>query len=119
MSEMGTGGTAAVAYEDLQIVAAIAALRLPPGAGEADRAARVRTLLDTSGDLSYAISTYTHRLLVYSGRRPASGGLGDDTIALQDALEGFAREVRAIADAYRSMITPPAIDAQAPRVAGG
>jgi hypothetical protein len=61
-----------------------------------------------SADLQYAISTYTHRVLVYSSRHPATGGLRDDTIALQDALDAFAREVRAVADTYRAMLEKPA-----------
>ena len=104
MTEATTSSTFALTFEDLQLAGALVELRLTPGSGEADRAARVRRLLDASADLNYAVSTYTHRVLVYSGRRPANGGLRDDTIALQDALDGFAREVRAIADAYRAML---------------
>ena len=107
MIETTTSSTFALTFADLQLAGELVELRLAPGAGEADRAARVRRLLDSSADLNYAVSTYTHRLLVYSGRRPATGGLRDDTIALQDALEGFAREVRAIADAYRAMLQKP------------
>lgn len=103
MTESTSPSALALTFEDLQLAGELVELRLAPGAGEADRVARVRRLLDTSADLNYAISTYTHRLLVYAGRRPAYGGLRDDTIALQDALEGFAKEVRAVADAYRAI----------------
>ena len=96
-----------LAFEDLQLAGELVELRLAPGSGEADRAARVRSLLDASAELNYAISTYTHRVLVYAGRRPANGGIRDDTIALQDALDGFAREVRSLADAYRAMLQKP------------
>jgi hypothetical protein len=92
-----------LAFEDLQLAGELVELRLAPGSGEADRAARVRSLLDASAELNYAISTYTHRVLAYAGRRPANGGLRDDTVALQDALDGFAREVRALAHTYREM----------------
>jgi hypothetical protein len=94
-------------FEDLQLAGELVALRLAPGSGEADRAARVRRLLDASADLNYAISTYTHRVLVYTGRHPGHGGLRDDTIGLQDALDGFAREVRSLAIAYRAILQKP------------
>ena len=107
MTEATTSSTFALTFEDLQLAGELVELRLAPGSEEADRAARVRRLLDASADLNYAVSTYTHRLLVCSGRRPANGGLRDDTVALQDALDGFAREVRAIADACRAMLQKP------------
>ena len=110
MSEATSSSTFALMFEDLHIAGEVAELRLAPGSGEADRAACVRKLLEASADLNYAISTYTHRLLVYTGRRPANGGLHDDTIALQEALDGFASEVRAIADAYRAVIKNRALD---------
>lgn len=103
MTESTSPSVLALTFEDLQLAGELVELRLAPGSGEADRVARVRRLLDTSADLNYAVSTYTHRLLVYAGRRPAYGGLRDDTIALQDALEGFANEVRAVANAYRAL----------------
>lgn len=104
--EAATNTTFSLAFDDLRLAGELVELRLAPGAGEADRAARVRRLLDVSADLNYAVSTYTHRVLAYAGRRPASGGLRDDTIALQDALDGFAREVRALAEAYRELLQP-------------
>ena len=116
MPEATTISNFALTFEDLQLAGELVELRLAPAAGEADRAARVRRLLDASADLNYAISTYTHRVLVYSGRRPANGGLRDDTIALQDALDGFAREVRAVADAYRAMRQTPQLENHAPQV---
>jgi hypothetical protein len=94
-----------VTYEDFQTVGDVVALRLLPGFGEADRVARVRKLLDVCADLNYAVSTYTHRVLMYSGRRPGNGDLRDDTAALHDALGAFAREVRTIADTYRSAVS--------------
>ena len=96
-----------VTYEDLQIVGVIAASRFTPGAGETDRLAHVRKLLDVSADLNYAISTYTHHVLMFAGRRPLSGDLSDETEALQDALDAFALQVREIADAYRSLVQIP------------
>jgi hypothetical protein len=104
MTEATTSSSFALTFDDLQLAGQLVELRLAPGHGEADRAARVRRLLDASADLNYAVSTYTHRVLLYSGRKPVNGGLRDDTIALQDALDVFAREVRAIADAYRAML---------------
>jgi hypothetical protein len=97
----------ALTFQDLQLAGELVELRLSPGSGVADRAAGVRRLLDASADLKYAISTYTHRVLAFSGRRPPTGGLRDDTIALQDALDDFAREVRSLADAYRAMLQKP------------
>jgi hypothetical protein len=90
--------------DDLQIVAEIVARRFQPGSGEADRAARVRKLLDVTAELNYAISTYTHRVHAFAGRRPASGDLHDETAALQDALDAFAAQVRGIADVYRHSV---------------
>ena len=115
MTEATTSTNFALTFQDLQLAGELVELRLAPGFGEADRAARVRRLLDASADLNYAISTYTHRVLVYSGRRPANGGLRDDTIALQDALDGFAREVRAVADAYRAMRESPQLEQHPPQ----
>jgi hypothetical protein len=108
MSEATGSDVFAQTFKDLELAGAFVELRLAPGSGEADRVARVRRLLDVSADLQYAISTYTHRVLVYSSRHPATGGLRDDTVALQDALDAFAREVRAVADAYRAMLEKPA-----------
>jgi len=107
MTEATMNNTFALTFADLELAGALVELRLAPGSGEADRAARVRRLLDASAELNYAISTYTHRVLAHSGRRPAHAGLRDDTIALQDALDAFAREVRAVADAYRGMLQRP------------
>jgi hypothetical protein len=116
MTEANPGSPNSASYNDLLIVGEIVELRLPPGAGEADRAARVRRLLDASAELSYAVSTYTHRVLTNAGRRPGSGGLRDETISLQDALDAFAREVRAIADVYRSMVKTPRLEDRLPSV---
>lgn len=102
-----------VAYDDLQIVGAIAASRFEPGAGEADRIAHVRKLLEVSADLSYALSTYVHRVLMFAGRRPVDGDLRDETAALQDALDAFASRVREIADAYRVLAQVTRPDGQA------
>ena len=107
MTEAPTRSTFALTSEELELAGELVVLRLTPGAAEADRAARVRRLLDASADLNYAVSTYTHRVLVHSGRQPANGGLRDDTIALQDALDGFAREIRSLAGAYRAMLQKP------------
>jgi hypothetical protein len=96
-----------VTYDDLQIVGLIATSRFAPGAGESDRVAHVRKLLDVSAELNYAISTYTHRVLMFAGRRPADGDLLDETVVLQDALVGFATRVREIADAYRALVQVP------------
>jgi hypothetical protein len=41
-----------------------------------------------------------------SRRRPSEGDLKDETIALQDALDGFSREVRMLAIAYRTLVKP-------------
>jgi hypothetical protein len=94
-----------VSYDDLQIVGEVVTLRFPPGSGEADRAAHVRKLLDVSADLNYAISTYTHRVLVHAGRRPAIGDLRDETATLQDAMDAFASQIRTIAHTYRGTVT--------------
>jgi len=93
-----------VRHDDLEIVGAVVALRLMPGSGEADRVAHVRRLLDSSADLEYAISTFTHCVLMHAGRRPAAGDLRDETVALSDALGAFAKHVREMADAYRDVI---------------
>ena len=96
-----------VKHDDLEIVGQIVALRFPSDSGEADRLAHVRKLLEVSAELSYAISTFTHRVLLYAGRRPAVGDLRDETATLQDALEEFASQVRGIADAYRARVKVP------------
>lgn len=118
MTRGTTSSTFALTFEDLQLAAEVVELRLAPGSGEADRAARVTRLLDASADLNYAVSTYTYRVSVYTGRRPANEGLRDYTIALQGALDGFAREVRAIADAYRAMLQNPQLDNRSPQLRG-
>ena len=94
-------------YADLQTVAEVVIARFPSGPAEADRAAHVRQLLDVTADLNYAISTYTHGVVGFAGRRPAGGDLRDETVALQEALEAFGAHVRAIADAYRDSVTLP------------
>jgi hypothetical protein len=116
-AESDASSAFAVTYEDLQVVGEIVALRLPPGSGEADRSARVRRLLDVSADLTYALSTYTHRVLTCSKRRPDNGDLRDDTAALQDALDAFAKEIRTIADTYRTTVRFPARDDLLPKFA--
>jgi hypothetical protein len=115
MTDATTSTLCSASYDDLLVVGEIVELRLPPGAGEADRAAHVRRLLDASADLNYAISTYTHRILSYAGRRPGRGGVRDETISLQDALDAFSRQVRTIADAYRSLVGTPPRDESPPR----
>ncbi len=107
MTTHSTAGPLDVKHDDLQIVGQIVALQFPPGAGEADRVAHVRKLLAASAELSYAISTFTDRVLLYAGRRPAVADLRDETATLQDALEEFASEVRTIADAYRAAVKVP------------
>ena len=97
--------TLTASYDDLQIVAEIVTARFTPGSGEADRAAHVRKLLDVAAELNYAISTYTHRVLTFAGRRPpVNGELRDETAALQDALTAFAGHVRTVAHAYRHSV---------------
>jgi hypothetical protein len=108
------------ASEHLDIIEHIIMLRLPPGAGEADRVAHVRKLLDVSADLHYAISTYMHRVLAFAGRRPGVGDLRDETVGLQDAFDAFHAQTRAMATAYRAFVEPDdsALDI-APRPAVG
>jgi hypothetical protein len=96
-----------VKHDDLEIVGQIVALRFPPDSGEADRVAHVRKLLEVSAELRYAISAFTHRVLLYVGRRSPVGDLRDETATLQDALEEFASQVRSIADAYRARVKAP------------
>ena len=95
--------------EHLDIVGQIITLRLPPGAGEADRVAHVRKLLDVSADLHYAISTYMHRVLAFAGRRPGVGDLRDETVGLQDALDAFSAQTREMANAYRAFVDTDAV----------
>jgi hypothetical protein len=104
MTAHSPAGGLDVKHDDLEIVGQIVALRFPPGSDEADRVAHVRKLLEVSGELSYAISTFTHRVLLCAGRRSVVGDLRDETATLQDALEEFASHVRSIADAYRSKL---------------
>jgi hypothetical protein len=108
-------------YDDLQIVAEVVTVRFSPDSGEADRAAHVRKLLDVTGDLNYAISTYTHRVLMFARRRPAAGDLRDETAALQDAVDAFAAHVRSMADAYRHSVSvrSPGYQSFAPESASG
>jgi hypothetical protein len=108
MSPNSDATTSGVAYDDLEVAAALAVLRLAPGSGEADRVAHVRRLLDVSADLGYAASTYAYRLLALSRRRRTEGDVNDETAALQDALDAFGREVRMIADTYRTLVKPSA-----------
>ncbi len=107
MTAHSTVGPFDVKHDDLEIVGQIVALQFPPGSGEADRVAHVRKLLEVSAELSYAISTFTQRVLLYAGRRPAVGDFRDETATLQDALEEFASQVRSIADAYRARVEMP------------
>jgi gas vesicle protein len=107
MTENTRVASLAATYDDLQIVGEVVTLRFAPGSGEADRIAHVRKLLEVTADLNYAISTYTHRVLMFAGRRPAAGDLRDETTALQDALDAFDEHVRAMADAYRRSVTVP------------
>jgi hypothetical protein len=108
-------------YHDLQIVAEIVTLRFSPGSDEADRAARVRKLLDVLAELNYALSTYTHRVLMFAGRRPRGGDLHDETAALQDAFDAFAAHVRSMADIYRHSVSVryPGDQSVAPETAAG
>lgn len=92
------------ASEHLGIIEQVVMLRLPPGAGEADRVAHVRKLLDVSADLHYAISTYMHRVLAFAGRRPGIGDLRDETASLQDAFEAFNAQTRVMAETYRALL---------------
>jgi len=92
-------------YDDLKIVGELVTLRFAPGSEEAERVAHVRQLLDVSADLSYAISTYTHRILMFAGRRPGVGDLRDETAALQDSIEAFIAQVRRIANTYRAAVS--------------
>jgi hypothetical protein len=98
-----TDDSVSVAYEDLQVVAHAVALHRMPGSGEADRVAHVKRLLEASADLSYAASIYVHRVLGFTRRRPSAGDVLDETAALHDALEAFSRQVRRMADAYRTI----------------
>ena len=93
-----------VSSSELQTVGEVVVLRLRPGSGEADRTMHVRRLLDVSAELNYAISTYTHRVLMFAGRRSITGDLRDETAALQDALDAFAKQVRTIATAYGPLV---------------
>jgi hypothetical protein len=108
------------AWEHLDTVGQIVTLRLPPGAGEADRVAHVRKLLDASAELHYAISTYMHRVVAFAGRRPGIGDLTDETVGLQDALDAFSAQTREMANVYRTFVETddPALDI-APRPALG
>ena len=106
--------------EHLDLVERIVMLRLPPGAGEADRVAHVRKLLDVSADLHYAISTYMHRVLAFAGRRPGVGDLRDETIGLQDAFDAFSAQTRAMATAYGAAVDTESLELDiAPRSAVG
>jgi hypothetical protein len=104
-----------VSYADLYTAGEVVAFRLMPGAGEADRVAHIRRLLDVSADLNYAVSAYTHRVLMHAGRKPVDGDVHDETAALHDALSAFAKQVRAVADTYRHVVEARHPSASQPR----
>src|ERR671917_21202 len=90
-----------IAYDDLAAINAVAMMRLPLRAAEAERLARMRQLLDAASDLSKALSAHTHCALVNCRGTYGAGSLDVEAEALARALREYAMLVRKVAADYR------------------
>ena len=102
MPETPLQGHFVLAYEDLQIVAEVMALRFSFRPGDVERVALARKLLETGSDLNYALSTYLHRASVQCRGSSNVASLFEDTVTLQNAFDAFGTQLRQFAAAYQT-----------------
>ena len=85
---------------DLEALERIITMRLPGTEAECARAARMRVLVRTAGDLARALSTYSRHALVHCQGTAGASDFSVDTAQLCAAMAAFCGEVRDVASEY-------------------
>lgn len=102
--------TCGVAIEDLEIVAAVIKMRAPLRASETRRIAQTFKLIDAAAGLNRALSSYTQHALVHCQGSHGTADIAADTATLHSALREFSLRVAILADEYRAVTTPVAVE---------
>ena len=96
---------AAIATDDLKVLADVAMLRLPWSAAESHRLARMRAVLDAEAELARAFDIHAKCALVNFRGSPGVADLGSETETLASALERYGVLVRQVASEYRRYVS--------------
>jgi hypothetical protein len=98
---------AAIATDDLKVLADVAMLRLPWSAAESHRIERMRSVLDAETELARAFDTHAKCSLINFRGSPGVADLGEETETLSAALERYGSLVRQVASEYRRFVVTP------------
>lgn len=101
--------TVRIGLDDLRVVSEALMLRFPLRAPESRRVARMRELLECSGELGRAIGTQTHTGRVHCQGSHGIGDLSMATESVQSALVAWASLVQEIAAEYRGVVDGAAL----------
>lgn len=96
---------AAIACDDLAVLAAVALLRLPPGPAESHRIERMRAVLDAEAELARALTAHTHCAVVNFRGSHGTADLAAATEMLCEALAWYGHLVQRVATEYRRSVT--------------
>jgi hypothetical protein len=97
----------AIDAADLRTIADVITMRFEQRAEEAQRAARMRTLVRVTAELSRTLSTYSRHALVNCQGTAGTSDFSADTERLSEALDAFCAEVRAVSSEFGPSIIVP------------
>jgi hypothetical protein len=104
MNETSEAPRLAIDAADLRTIADVITMRFDQRTAEAQRAARMRTLVRVTADLSRTLSTYSRHALVNCQGTAGTSDFSADTERLSQALDAFCAEVRAVSSDYGAVI---------------
>jgi hypothetical protein len=111
--------TAAIAHDDLRVLAELAMMRFPLRAAESHRLESMRAVLEAASELSRTLAAHTHCALVNFRGSHGAGDLVSETEAFSAALERYAQLVKETAGEFRRHMRPPVVsEARLPVAAG-
>lgn len=105
MIDAGARDTISISRQDLVVVAEAVMARFDVRANEARRLVRMRQLLASAAGLNRTLATHTHRALVHGQGSHGVGDIAEDSLAMFDALAGYATLIRETAEEYRWLAT--------------
>ena len=101
-----------ISESDLQVVAAVVVARMRSAESEELRLVRIRKLLAAASELSRALDVHTRYTLIDHRGTHGANDLPSATHSLFEALQGYAAEVRQLAEDYGQLVAPLEVSVQ-------
>ena len=108
MIDAPVAGPMTIEAADLLAVERMITMRFPGTGPEFERAARMRTLVRVTAQLTSTLSTYSRHALVHCQGTAGASNLSEDTALLTRTLQAFCSEIRAVAAEYGEFARSPA-----------